>query len=152
MAISIDLLEFYHALFERSCDAVNAMAAALHSFYSRRGFHMLNSKVSKIKMSRLCISLTSLKGELVRDAFRRSLGYAIQWHDSLRLSVQREVDTAIELSDKVIQCHQQTVSVTTIPTTLSPGQCARVLQQRCPCCFGGTIFGRTFEECVIIQN
>jgi hypothetical protein len=45
MAISIELLNFYHALFERSCDAVNAMAAALHSFYSGRGYHMLNRKV-----------------------------------------------------------------------------------------------------------
>jgi hypothetical protein len=45
MAVSIDLLNFYHALFERSCDAVNAMAAALNTFYRRRGFHMFNKKV-----------------------------------------------------------------------------------------------------------
>jgi hypothetical protein len=46
MAISIDLLDFYSALFERSCDAVNAMAAALNTFYIRRGFFLLNGKVS----------------------------------------------------------------------------------------------------------
>jgi hypothetical protein len=45
MAISLDLLEFYNALFERSCDAVNAMSSALHSFYERRGFHVLNKNV-----------------------------------------------------------------------------------------------------------
>lgn len=45
MAVSIDLLDFYSALFERSCDAVNAMATALNSFYERRGYHLLNSKV-----------------------------------------------------------------------------------------------------------
>ena len=45
MAISIDLLDFYVALFERSCDAVNAMAAALNTFYARRGFYFLNNKV-----------------------------------------------------------------------------------------------------------
>ncbi|KAG6914320.1 hypothetical protein DXG01_001098 [Tephrocybe rancida] len=35
MAISIHLLDFYRALFERSCDAVNAMAGALNTFYTR---------------------------------------------------------------------------------------------------------------------
>ena len=46
MAISINLLNLYHALFERSCDAVNALAAALNTYYTRRGFVLLNSKVS----------------------------------------------------------------------------------------------------------
>jgi len=45
MAISIDLLDFYSALFERSCDAVNAMAAALNTFYTKRGFYFLSDKV-----------------------------------------------------------------------------------------------------------
>ena len=45
MAISIDLLDFYTALFERSCDAVNAMAAALNTFYTKHGFHFVNEKV-----------------------------------------------------------------------------------------------------------
>ena len=35
MAISVKLLSFYHALFERSCDAVNALAAALSTYYAR---------------------------------------------------------------------------------------------------------------------
>ncbi|KAG6889804.1 hypothetical protein C0992_003993 [Termitomyces sp. T32_za158] len=38
IAISVHLLDFYRALFERSCDAVNAMASALNTFYTRRGF------------------------------------------------------------------------------------------------------------------
>jgi hypothetical protein len=46
-AVSIELLKLYHALFERSCDAVNALAAALHTFYTRRGLHLLNNKVSE---------------------------------------------------------------------------------------------------------
>lgn len=48
MAISIDLLGFYYALFERSCDAVHAFSAALHAFYSRHGFQVLNDGVSLI--------------------------------------------------------------------------------------------------------
>ena len=45
MAVSVHFLDFYHALFERSCDAVNAMASALNTFYVRRGFILLNKKV-----------------------------------------------------------------------------------------------------------
>jgi len=36
MAVSIELLDFYAALFERFCDAVKAMAAALNTFYTKR--------------------------------------------------------------------------------------------------------------------
>jgi hypothetical protein len=50
MAVSLDLLEFYYALFQRSCDAVNALASALHSYYTRRGFPMLNEKVFNIRL------------------------------------------------------------------------------------------------------
>ncbi|KIM51194.1 hypothetical protein SCLCIDRAFT_143765, partial [Scleroderma citrinum Foug A] len=45
MAVSIDLLAFYRSLFEWSCDAINALASALHSHYVRRGFHMVNKYV-----------------------------------------------------------------------------------------------------------
>jgi hypothetical protein len=45
MAISIDLLDFYAALFERSCDAVNAMAVALNTLYTKCGFYFLNGNV-----------------------------------------------------------------------------------------------------------
>jgi CxC1 like cysteine cluster associated with KDZ transposases len=48
MAVSIDLLDFYRALFERSCDAITAISGALHTFYSRRGFHMLTKKVCPV--------------------------------------------------------------------------------------------------------
>lgn len=41
----MDLLEFYHALFQRSCDAVNAMAGALHAFYTFRGYTLVNTQV-----------------------------------------------------------------------------------------------------------
>ena len=45
LAVSIDLLDFYFAIFERSADAVTALAGALKTMYSRRGFSILNSKV-----------------------------------------------------------------------------------------------------------
>ena len=46
-AISIDLLDLYFALFERSADAVSALAGALKTMYYRRGFSILNGKVSR---------------------------------------------------------------------------------------------------------
>ncbi len=45
MAVSIDLLEFYHHLFQRSADAVTAVAAALHMFYGRRGWDVVDKAV-----------------------------------------------------------------------------------------------------------
>ncbi|KAJ7830388.1 hypothetical protein B0H13DRAFT_1526019, partial [Mycena leptocephala] len=36
-AVSVDLLDLYRGFFERSCDAITALAAALHSTYTRRG-------------------------------------------------------------------------------------------------------------------
>ena len=34
---------------------------------------------------------------------------------------------------------------TSVPSSLSAGSCSRLLQQRCPACFGGIQFGRDFE-------
>ena len=48
MAVSIELLRFYHALFERSADAVTALAAALQAFYSIRGWDVLDQEVRDV--------------------------------------------------------------------------------------------------------
>lgn len=45
MAVSVNLLAFYCALFERSCNAINALASALKSHYSWQGFHMTDTEV-----------------------------------------------------------------------------------------------------------
>jgi hypothetical protein len=55
VAISIELLEFYRALFERSCDAIHALAGALSSFYVRRGFQLVSEKVSDTQHCARCI-------------------------------------------------------------------------------------------------
>ncbi|KAI1790619.1 hypothetical protein LXA43DRAFT_882467 [Ganoderma leucocontextum] len=144
LAVSIDLLDFYSALFDRSADAVTALAGALKTMYSRRGFHILNEK-----------------GEPVHDPFRRGLGQAIQWYDSLRRSpesmLEKAVDACIplikgELKSDRLRNHSdehlyhdprvgehRDESVTT-------EFCNRFLQKLCPACFGGTRFGRSFEK------
>ncbi|RDB19001.1 hypothetical protein Hypma_014420 [Hypsizygus marmoreus] len=199
MAISVAVLDFYQALFERSCDAVNAMAAVLNNFYTRRGYIMLNRK-----------------GERIQEPFRRGLGYAIQWYDNLQIHVEQRINDALLHAEDQIQSHdksdgvehnQTTQPPLTPPTTpsrnptialpagsspsatsptvppvdssaappapqacppanpqsppkassapaykssaqLSPGKCARILQQRCPACFAGTRYGRSFDELV----
>ena len=47
VAISVDLLDFYHALSQRACDSITAVAGALKSFYSSRGFIHCDSKVGQ---------------------------------------------------------------------------------------------------------
>lgn len=76
-------------------------------------------------------------GEPIRDAFRRGLGYAIQWYDCLKLRVKHKVDAAIEASDRQIQAAAN--------TTVGP-ECARILAQRCPACFAGQLFGRALDQ------
>ena len=59
MAISIDLLAFYRSLFERSCDAINALSSALQSHYVRRGFRMVNKHVCFVSSYLLFYYVTS---------------------------------------------------------------------------------------------
>src|ERR1700722_6546935 len=113
----------------------------------------------------------SPKGEPVRDPFRRSFGYAIQWHDALRVLVEKAVSDALETSYKCIQAseapqvsetsEEESPPPTAVPpldssTSVEPppserqpdltrGRCARILQQRCPACFSGTLYGRSFN-------
>ncbi|KAG6890858.1 hypothetical protein C0992_012244 [Termitomyces sp. T32_za158] len=154
IAISIHLLDFYRALFERSCDAVNAMASALNTFYARRGFVLLNKK-----------------GAPIQDAFRRGLGYAAQWYDNLQICLEQQVEAAVVKSDTRLQEYKdnksdrsvnlviyraqcampQTPGSLDLPASkpsasLTPGECARILQRRCPACFGGKLFGRPLES------
>ncbi|KAF8178009.1 hypothetical protein BJ912DRAFT_856565, partial [Pholiota molesta] len=141
MAISIDFLDFYSALFERSCDAVNAMAAALNTFYIRRGFYLVNSK-----------------GERYREPFRRGLGYAAQWLDGLRVLVDKRMESLLEQADAYLQAQRPSIHVMaptqpfnpdasrTISSSSTPSECARALRQLCPACFGGVKHGRPLED------
>ncbi|KAJ7587929.1 hypothetical protein C8J56DRAFT_1049993 [Mycena floridula] len=185
-AIAIVLLDFYRALFERSCEAVHALAAALQTVYLRRGYSLLGSN-----------------GDLYKEPFRRGLGYAIQWYDCLHIETERIVDAAVDASDALVQSkreNQENILKSPLPSTVSPselkpctlaelrsnvmpvypgpvpavgtssvedtakssgstappptpargtltpGECHRMLQKRCPACFGETLFGRTLHQ------
>ncbi|KAJ7572862.1 hypothetical protein C8J56DRAFT_986976 [Mycena floridula] len=195
LAFSITLLDLFQALFERSCDAVNAMAGAMQNYYERRGFPFVTNK-----------------GGLMLDPIRQPLGCAIQWYDLLRQRVSKVTDDAVDAAAQFIEDQRSTIETETFPSIetidfpmappttaqhvpipsaasppvspeklkpkkpkpkpkskfksksyqpppstdeasaeqakpgLTPGQCHRILRDLCPACFGGTMFGRTFDE------
>ncbi|OSD02619.1 hypothetical protein PYCCODRAFT_1410600 [Trametes coccinea BRFM310] len=113
VAISIDLLDFYFALFERSADAVSALASALKTFYQRRGFPILGSN-----------------GEPVQDPFRRGMSNAIQWYDHLRQQhrtrVEGAIDCALTLVDLKVQldCSGESASESAAGVNAPPAKTA----------------------------
>ncbi|KAJ7588794.1 hypothetical protein C8J56DRAFT_1049722 [Mycena floridula] len=181
-AFSFGILEMYRALFEQSCDALNAMSSAMHVFYQHRGFPFL-----------------SMNGTLCLDPFRKSLTSAVQWFDCLGIQVADRVAEVVDLSAQFIDQHTASDnSVETLPgasgpsnsnatfnrpnieadpghpqpdiqfvnqfggtvharvqlTTAAdppqaiptPGECHQILQDLCPACFGGRLYGRSFQE------
>ena len=68
MAISIELLSFFHAIFKCSCNMTHTLAAALSTYYARRGFRVTDHKVSDIHRLFILIPDCSMhKGHTVRD-------------------------------------------------------------------------------------
>ncbi|KAJ7575069.1 hypothetical protein C8J56DRAFT_1063965 [Mycena floridula] len=137
-AFAISLLDLYDSLFERSCDAVNAMSSALQSYYDHRGFRYLHNN-----------------GSLIKDGICKPLSNTIQWYDCLKVKVSERVEQAIRLCSETLDDFTDASASTRdlqqylqnhlvdLPT---PGEAARVLQDRCPACFGGRLWGRSFRE------
>jgi hypothetical protein len=166
LAISIDFLELYHSLFEHTGDAVTAMSAALSKLYTRRGFPVNNKKVRSIYVLNLMENLKLAQGEPIRDPFRRAFGSAVQWYDCLKVTVRRSVENAVEkahvsissLPNPIPSAAEPPGTEKLLPSTLdvpsyykpSSTEAARLLQKRCPACFGGRMKGRSFNECVFL--
>ncbi|KAH7905365.1 hypothetical protein BJ138DRAFT_1138299 [Hygrophoropsis aurantiaca] len=135
MAISIELLSFYRALFERSCDAVNALSSALNTFYIRRGFRM-----------------AARNGDAILEPFRRSLGQAVQWFDVLSIEIEHQTAKILQICrEKVLGALNSTApgippTNQSLSTPTASARCAEILVQRCPACFGGKAFGKPLEE------
>ena len=155
MAVSINLLLFFRSLFKRSCDAVHALAAALSTYYTRRGFRMADHKVSAT--SRLFILIPDClmcKGRTVKDPFRCGLSQAAQWYNILQVEVEKRVDSIIQQGQLLVKPAieplanppSSSLSPTMQQDGLSRGSCAEILIQRCPACFGSTLFGRLLDK------
>jgi len=155
MAVSVELLSFYRALFERSCDAVNALAAALSTYYTRRGFCVTNHKVSDTTpIFALITNCQPYEGKTVADPFRRGLSQAAQWYNILEVELEKRVDSAIQQSrlfikpanDSFVDPLPSTPSTAVQQESSSRSSCAEILIQRCPACFGGTSFGSPLDN------
>ncbi|KAJ7888403.1 hypothetical protein B0H14DRAFT_2337221 [Mycena olivaceomarginata] len=147
-AVSIDFLELYRALFERSCDAITAIAATLHTVYDRRGFRVYSQ---------------NNPGMRAIDPFRAPLSNAVLWSSNLRTRIRVQFDAALAAADPTVRAAPSTPSAA--PSTpppiprpavppppapsappLTPGHAHRILQERCPACFGLETWGRPLSE------
>ncbi|KAJ7917138.1 hypothetical protein B0H13DRAFT_1608630 [Mycena leptocephala] len=173
VGVSLDVLDIYRAMFERSCDAIHALAAVLHTIYDRRGFTVVSERNP---LDRLV------------DPFRRSLTQAVQWSSNLRDRIDRNVHAALDAAEREVippapgdidqamdiepsapsaPSATSATSVTSaspatpsplVPTdststvddpvlpTLTPGRASRILREHCPACFGHTEWGRSLDS------
>ncbi|KAJ7585718.1 hypothetical protein C8J56DRAFT_788625, partial [Mycena floridula] len=132
-AVAIPLLNLYRSLFARTCDAIHALANALNTTYERTGFRMLNNEGNKTK-----------------DPFRKSLGNAVQWYDVLLMRTEDRLEQALYEADQLVQArrHEEPSSERpSVPSVdqLKPGECHRILRNACPACFGGSLYGKSFN-------
>ncbi|KAJ7764550.1 hypothetical protein DFH07DRAFT_770409 [Mycena maculata] len=162
--VAIDVLDLYRALFERSCNAITALAAVLHTIYECRGFKVLS-------------------GQKVSDPFRDLLIQVVQWTSNLRDRVEKEVAVALAQADseatneasestgEASNLSSATPSETSAtsdnaeppaqdvppdaqgpsapppgPPPLKPGHADRILRERCPVCFNLNEWGRPLNE------
>ena len=89
-----------------------------------------------------------IQGEPIRDPFRKAFGAAVQWYDCVRGEIRKSVSEAIESAYHQTQASSDSHPSTSTSTWDHPSltHCARLLQQRCPACFGGSMKGRSFKE------
>ncbi|KAG1879878.1 hypothetical protein F4604DRAFT_1923085 [Suillus subluteus] len=81
--------------------------------------------------------MTNTAGQVIQEPFRRGLGQAIQCTNLSRACLQA----------RSLQCNEEASLSTPKPSNTSlQGQCAAILMQRCPACFGGVLFGRPLSE------
>ncbi|EIW84350.1 hypothetical protein CONPUDRAFT_50174 [Coniophora puteana RWD-64-598 SS2] len=132
-AVSTELLLFYRALFERSCDAVNALASAMNAFYVKRGFRMKDKS-----------------GNPILEPFRKPLGQAVQWFDVLQSELDNRIkdrlQTSRNLTHDILYPSQPLVPRADNATAPSRDRAAEVLRQRCPACFSGSSWGLDTEK------
>ncbi|KAL4071964.1 hypothetical protein J3A83DRAFT_4358317 [Scleroderma citrinum] len=72
MAVSVELLSFYQALFECSCNAINALSTALSTYYYRQGFCVTNHKVKLEKQVNNDIECCQLLVKAAIQPFNKS--------------------------------------------------------------------------------
>ncbi|KJA22000.1 hypothetical protein HYPSUDRAFT_67307 [Hypholoma sublateritium FD-334 SS-4] len=92
--------------------------------------------------------------ERYKDPFRRSLGYAIQWLDVLRVEIENRVQVSLKVADQAITAEkvkrqkptEERGSDIKLKASSKREECSRELRQLCPACFGGEVFGTSLLD------
>ncbi|KAH6910895.1 hypothetical protein BKA70DRAFT_1459724 [Coprinopsis sp. MPI-PUGE-AT-0042] len=162
MAFGIEVLSFFKALFERSSEATQALAHALNSYYARRGFYLYNiDDENTIEPFRKGLGYAMQWFDMLLVEVERQKEQALL--RALELIKSRtaqddsnHVNPATDLPESPSATSGPSPTISSIPTAtqvpastsgnLSPGDCARFLQELCPLCFGGDMYGRSVED------
>ncbi|KAF7371589.1 CxC1 domain-containing protein [Mycena venus] len=104
IGVSIDVLDLYRAMFERSCDAITALAAALHTVYDRRGFTVVSDRNPL---------------DRVADPFRGSLTQAVQWSTNLHHRIARRLSDVLSAAEQALFPSAPAALLGLEPTTTS---------------------------------
>ncbi|KAF7334521.1 hypothetical protein MVEN_02281600 [Mycena venus] len=87
IGISLDVLDLYRAMFEQSCNAITALAAALRTVYNRRGFTVVSERNPL---------------DRVADPFHTSLTHAVQLSCNLRDCIDRKLHMELSISEQAL--------------------------------------------------
>ncbi|KAJ6469415.1 hypothetical protein C8R45DRAFT_837134 [Mycena sanguinolenta] len=146
IGVSLDVLDIYRAMFERSCDAITALAAALRTVYDRRGFTVVSDRNPL---------------DRVADPFRMSLTHAVQWSSNLRDRIDRKLHNVLGACERALlpeETGDQLAGPSAGPSAAPLQPSAAPLQpstapsaepstpERCPACFGHTEWGRPLDQ------
>ncbi|KAJ8077749.1 hypothetical protein PM082_002182 [Marasmius tenuissimus] len=168
-AVSIRLLDTYQALCQRSSDAITALSGALGTIYRRYGHHTLNKTGSLVlDPLRRALGSTLQYYDSLNIRIERRLDALIEATKRILPPVEDNSpppprNVAPTTTNSLANPTPQRDPTTTATTPLSaapapstppnaeapepkPGQCHEYLQRMCPACFGGTTFGRTFNQ------
>ncbi|KAH6902371.1 hypothetical protein BKA70DRAFT_1229028 [Coprinopsis sp. MPI-PUGE-AT-0042] len=160
MAFSIEVLAFFKALFERSSEATQALAHALNTYYACRGFYLYNiDDENTIEPFRKGLGYAMQWYDMLLVEVERQKEQALlRALDYIKSGSSQDDPSAVNTATASPESPSVTGDLpppisptpTKAPTStsghLSSGECAHFLQQLCPLCFGGDMYGRPVED------
>ncbi|KAG1857649.1 hypothetical protein C8R48DRAFT_775569 [Suillus tomentosus] len=108
MAVSLELLSFYRALFERSCDAINALTCALKTYYFCRGFQLTDSKATKYENLFVAALATRCNGTIFSKLKSSAKSKTFSNDAGIRLHDSKKHHLKLILTLLALPCHLAT--------------------------------------------
>ncbi|EAU89215.2 hypothetical protein CC1G_03480 [Coprinopsis cinerea okayama7 len=166
MAIYMPLLDLYNAIFEKTCDAIYAISGALQTYYEKRGFVLLNRKKEYAKdglrkpfglavqwYDRLLGQVRIRLEAALKEADEAACEFKLKQQSS---NCPRSSDHDADIAQALLNTANPSANGAASPSTSAPetptqstltlGECDRVLRQFCPACFGGDEFGLSLDN------